>query len=243
MIKQNIFLIWILVLIMGLFFNSNVVKAEGNMETFCRYKYNTKEGVGKDDLKEGKYEYTIFDVIDQGGTVKYTTTKSSGMFIKLIETSSLPSSYFYEGGQFYCPKSITAEVDKDSDGWVTIKLFDEKESGKRYYFERMGAASTRVVSADAVELSEGTCEGILGTFKDDLEGALKIIRFLGPIFVIIFGTYDYCNGIFSKDADILKKANSKMIKRLVLIAVLYFIPIILNIILGIVDATYTTCIY
>ena len=83
---------------------------------------------------------------------------------------------------------------------------------------------------------------MLGTFKVDLENILKIMRILGPILVVVFSLVDYLSAIVQKDDDSVKKANSKLVKRLVLVVLLFFLPIILDIILGIVDTSYTTCI-
>lgn len=241
--KKKGLLLWSL-LIIGLFFSAPIVKAEeeAEMENFCRYQVSMKKGLGKDDLKEGKYKYTFFDVVDRSGTIKFQLTESSKLFVDPAEfkTSQLSNSAFYSGGKFACPGELYANVKKRSDGMLEIEL-TPTGSGKYYVFEK-SQEGTRPVSSDDLEISEGTCEGILGSFKKDLEGALKIMRFLGPIFVIVLGTYDYCAGIFSKDADLLKKANSRLMKRLILIAVLFFLPILLNIILGIIDQSYTSCI-
>jgi len=86
------------------------------------------------------------------------------------------------------------------------------------------------------------CEGMLGPLKQDLEGILMIIRIVAPLIVLALGTYDYITSIVSKDAELLKKANSKLVKRLTLMALLFFLPSLLNILLGWVDVTYQTCV-
>ena len=84
------------------------------------------------------------------------------------------------------------------------------------------------------------CEGLLGSFGKDLSGALKIIRIVGPLMVIFLSSYDYAAAIFSKDVDLLKKANSRIRRRLILIAFLFLIPTILDIVLRFADSVYTT---
>jgi len=97
------------------------------------------------------------------------------------------------------------------------------------------------LGAETENIGAATCDGVLGRFGDDLRGVLRIIRIVAPLMVIGFGTFDYLTAIFSKDAEALKKSNEKLVKRLVLVAILFFLPTILNLLLGVIDVQ--TCVY
>ena len=88
-----------------------------------------------------------------------------------------------------------------------------------------------------------TCGGLLGSFADDLEDILKAMRIIAPILVLALSTYEYITVVLSKDADSLKKANSKLIKRLVLMLLLFFLPTIINLFIHLMlGSDYSTCI-
>ena len=54
--------------------------------------------------------------------------------------------------------------------------------------------------------------------------------------------YEYAMAIFSKDAEGLKKCNSRLTTRLILIAILVFLPTLINLLLGLLDPSYETCV-
>lgn len=88
-----------------------------------------------------------------------------------------------------------------------------------------------------------TCRGLLGNkVMDDLEMILKYVRIFGPIIVVVYTTYDYIAAIVNKDADEYKKVNQKLITRLILVAALFFLPIMLNLLLSFINSAYTTCV-
>lgn len=93
---------------------------------------------------------------------------------------------------------------------------------------------------------ENSCDGLLGSFKDDLDAILDAIRIIGPIMVVVFSTIEYLKVIFDKDADAIKKANSRLIKRLILVAVLFLLPSLIEIFLDILNQSlntnYTNCV-
>ena len=60
--------------------------------------------------------------------------------------------------------------------------------------------------------------------------------------VILFTTFEFISAMVSNDKEALNKAASKLMKRLVLVALLFFLPIILNLLLSFIDAKYSTCI-
>ncbi len=81
---------------------------------------------------------------------------------------------------------------------------------------------------------ETNCEGILGQdLLDFINKIFRWIQILAPIFVIIMGGIDFAGAILQDDKDALKKASSKLVKRLIIAVALFFIPFILSFILNI----------
>ena len=92
------------------------------------------------------------------------------------------------------------------------------------------------------ESDDQVCEGLLGPLKEDLKFILNIIKIIGPILVVVFTTYELFAAVASNDDDALKNVMKSLITRIILVAILFFLPIILNLILGFVDNNYSTCI-
>ena len=99
------------------------------------------------------------------------------------------------------------------------------------------------INNNVYALTEETCEGILGeSTMEDLSNIFKYMKILGPILVIAYSTYDYISALINKDPEEYKKVNKKLVTRLILVVVLFFLPIILNLLLSFINDTYTTCI-
>ena len=96
---------------------------------------------------------------------------------------------------------------------------------------------------DPVEVS---CDGIIG--KELLEFFNKIFRWIqiiAPIFVIIMGAVEFAGAVLQDDKDAMTKATNKFVKRLLIAVALFFIPLILNWLLGVFNditgAASSTC--
>ena len=99
------------------------------------------------------------------------------------------------------------------------------------------------INNNVYALSEETCSGLLGeSTMEDLSNIFKYMKILGPILVIAYSTYDYIVALVNKDAEEYKKVNKKLITRLILVVVLFFLPIILNLLLSFINDSYTTCV-
>lgn len=91
---------------------------------------------------------------------------------------------------------------------------------------------------DIGQSAEATCEGIFGDFQDDIYKALKAISIIGPILVGAFSVYEYLIAVIKSDADELKKCNSRLIKRLILMALLFILPYLVNLLLKLLGDEY-----
>ena len=89
---------------------------------------------------------------------------------------------------------------------------------------------------DVTYLQQGNyanCEGILTSDGVDMiREILGYFRILAPIALIVFVALDFAQAVISQDNDALKKAESKVVSRVIATALLFFIPTILRAILG-----------
>lgn len=95
---------------------------------------------------------------------------------------------------------------------------------------------------------EGTSTSLLGDPNDPdsvawlLQQVLNFIKVIGPILVVILSSIDFIQVIVKSDDEAMAKAQKKLIKRLILAALLFFIPTLVQAILDIFGiASDPTC--
>ena len=82
------------------------------------------------------------------------------------------------------------------------------------------------------------CHSIVSkNFHDFLQKVLDFIKYLGPTLVAIFTIIDLIKAALSGDAGEMKKMSQKLIKRLIAALLLFFIPLIVNLIFDLVGIT------
>ncbi len=74
-----------------------------------------------------------------------------------------------------------------------------------------------------------------------LANILRWIKYLLPVFVIIFGILDFMKGLGADKEDEMKKAQGKFIKRLIAAALVFIIPLIIEFILDKMGFGYDAC--
>lgn len=86
---------------------------------------------------------------------------------------------------------------------------------------------------------DGSCASILGDPSNPKSVAwlvvtvLNYFRIIGPLLVIVLSGLDYVKAIINSDDDALKKTHSRLVKRLILAALLFLIPTIVELLLKI----------
>ena len=96
------------------------------------------------------------------------------------------------------------------------------------------------VDLDQVDAS---CGGVLGSLAPDIKQALETIRIIGPIMAGIYTVIEYLKAVANKDAEAVTKANQRLIKRAILIVLLFFLPTLIDLLLMFIDSSYTTCVH
>ena len=117
-----------------------------------------------------------------------------------------------------------------------------------------GYSNVYVLDTDTQDLEdalEGTnqdqdCSGansLLGNPEDEesvawlLQQILNFIKVIGPILVVVLSSIDFIQVIVKSDDEAMGKAKKKLIKRLVLAALLFFIPTLVQVILDLFGFT------
>lgn len=86
-----------------------------------------------------------------------------------------------------------------------------------------------------------SCDGLLtpGAYEM-LQDALNIVRIAAPALLILLCSVDLGTAVISEDKDSLKKATSKSIKRCIAAIAIFFIPLIVNVLINLVESSTGT---
>ncbi len=209
---------------------------------------NLQKGGGPtlQDVKCGPYEYTV------GAATREITIEYIGEQImpNIVDTIDGQPS-----GLIGCPNyNYDISLIKSSDE------YSKRQCGTDLYYaiEPNGTTCEVTLSYDSTELTEGymKAEGSSksnpGVFIDPysgepidcsdfitsggeniIYGVFKVIMIIGPILLIIFGLLDFAKATLASDEQALKKAGVDFGKRAVAAIILFLLPLIINLILGI----------
>ena len=88
-------------------------------------------------------------------------------------------------------------------------------------------------------VDDGSCASLLGDPSNPKSVAwlvvtvLNYFRIIGPLLVIVLCGVDYVKAIINSDDDAMKKTSTRLIRRLILAALLFLIPTIVELLLKI----------
>lgn len=100
---------------------------------------------------------------------------------------------------------------------------------------------------DVKDKAKEDCEGILGKKSDPkslinyLQKIFNIIKIAAPILVLGLTIFEFVKATVSQDQEALKKASNIFIKRLIMMAILFFLPTLIQILLIIINNNSGTC--
>lgn len=97
--------------------------------------------------------------------------------------------------------------------------------------------------------NEEICKELFGdkdepdSIRNFVDEILKYPKIIIPILVIVLGTLDLAKAVMAAKEDEMRKAQSTFIKRVLVGVVIFFVPMILDIIMYFIDLVlgYTTC--
>lgn len=73
-----------------------------------------------------------------------------------------------------------------------------------------------------------------GDLKTDIQNFFNFFKILVPLLVIGLSTFDFIKAITEKDDKDIKKAFTRLIKRLVCAVILFFLPVILELLMNMI---------
>ena len=85
------------------------------------------------------------------------------------------------------------------------------------------------------------CED-LGDLKRDLDNFFNFFKAIIPLLVIGLSTYDFIKAITAKDDKDIKKSFTKLMKRFIYAIILFFLPILIELLLGLIIENADVCI-
>ncbi len=101
-------------------------------------------------------------------------------------------------------------------------------------------------TGDGTCQSTTLCDNVLGDPDDPdctaywLQWILDIIKYIAIAALLVLSTFDFIKAIISNDKDALKKAGTTAAKRFIFVVILFFLPIIIDLLMRLFGA-YGTC--
>lgn len=82
------------------------------------------------------------------------------------------------------------------------------------------------------------CTGKFGLF---IKQVLQLIKFSVPIIIIAFAVIEFVKAMSAQKQDEIKSATNKLIKRMIIGAIIFVLPTIIDVLLDISGITSSTC--
>lgn len=203
----------------------------------CIYTYTYNE-------KQCLIVQAAFDV--EGDDYKIPVKKSIGLYNK---SSNGVQAYYYSNesvnekditNEYFnsragaCPAVVTYKSTNITDASVDKFVFGGKEGIKLELLLNKGEKFEIPAIIGDSKNEVTSCADALGEEGVELLKALKnIFMLVVPIILIVLASLDFVTAIFSSEEGNMKKCQSKFIKRLIIAVVIFLIPSLLQLLLGI----------
>ena len=79
------------------------------------------------------------------------------------------------------------------------------------------------------------CEVIPLEIRNWIKSALNLVKYVALVLVIILGALDFIQAAVSGEADKMKKAGNSFVKRIIAVVILFLLPVIVELILGLIE--------
>ena len=216
-------------------------------------------------FSDGTKEWSIDGATYVPVSEAITGSINSSEKFSISVNDSLTDSIF-SSNSLTCPSSIYRCVNRVQGGYSyelstsgnmcsndTLSTGDGQQFGSNYanlgYGDPNNGSNNGNVTLD--DLKEDlnsynqstTCNGILGKPGDEesvawlLQQILNYIKILGPILVVILSSMDFAKAIIASDDESMKKAEKKLMIRLVLAVALFLVPTLVSVMLNVLGYT------
>jgi len=79
------------------------------------------------------------------------------------------------------------------------------------------------------------CEVIPESIRNWINDTLNLVRYIALVIVIVLGVLDFLKAAGSGEAEIMKKAGTDFLKRIIAVVVLFILPLIVDLILNLIE--------
>lgn len=179
---------------------------------------------------------------------------------KVKGTCSVPSGYctlsidvpnkFYNNNKFTCPKYIYTKSDAYGKEGTNFKTTVYDTGGENDTNRSTIDSNGNVVDDNKTYINNATLEGLNqkydncsqlidtkteGSFGWLLQKLLNYIKIAGPILVVLLSALDFIKAVASSAEDAFKKAQSRLIIRLIAALALFLVPTFVQLLLGLIN--------
>lgn len=155
---------------------------------------------------------------------------------------------FYSNKKFTCPKYIYTKSDtygkEGTDFKTTVYDTGGENDTNRSTIDSNGNVVnknyTNNATLDGLNQKYDSCSQLIdteteGSFGWLLQKLLNYIKIAGPILVVLLSALDFIKAIASSEEDAFKKAQSRLIVRLVAALALFLVPTFVELLLGLIN--------
>ncbi len=226
--KKSKYLLIIIILMMFSIINVNAEKFDCYTVKY-KLEPTTKIGFGPYDYFECNKEIDYNQSEDKCCMNKQHDPDDDSYFCTAYNANKTK----IEGNHWYSD----TEISGDGTHCVKVDSNNNQNNGENNNYNN--GENNNQINVNKVETS---CKGIFGGFEKDIKKFLDAIGIIAPILVGAFSVYEYLIAIINKDADELRKCNGRLVKRLILMAILFFLPTMVDLLLKLLGNNYGVCI-
>lgn len=153
------------------------------------------------------------------------------------------SGSLYFGGALGDPTDDNSSNSSNSGNSSSSGSSDTDHSSGDYY-SRPGSIDIDDLRDDINSYNpDADCNSLLGSTQNEesvawlLQQLLNYVKILGPILVVILSSLDFAKAIVASDDENMKKAERKLMVRLILAVALFLIPILVSVLLDVFGIT------
>ena len=155
---------------------------------------------------------------------------------------------FYSNKKFTCPKYIYTKSDTYGKEGINFKttVYDtggENDTNRSTIDSNGNVVNknyTNNATLDGLNQKYDSCSQLIdteteGSFGWLLQKLLNYIKIAGPILVVLLSALDFIKAIASSEEDAFKKAQSRLVVRLVAALALFLVPTFVELLLGLIN--------
>lgn len=185
-----------------------------------------------------------YDITSNGNviTVNFDTKKTDDIKGDYKFTNNLENTIFKSGDEIVCPSNIYV-VYGMSGTKITAKLYSEsKENSIKAVLSETSTDNNKTITGGVSKNTNSNgsilndnqerCSIFSSDFIEFMQLMLDYIRIAGLVLAVVLSIMDYTKAIFGSDDKSNEKANKRFATRLIVLALLFLIPAVINFVLN-----------